>query len=153
MELWLNFFQYIIVPIVAFFAGLLSKWFLQSQKARDDTLRSLASRRAESLSSLWSLTTSFAIGSTDASNKEKRLAADKSFRKWYYEDGGALLLSWNGTKRYFLALDVLRDESSHSEALQEAFSRLRTQLKRDCGIYSWWNTWRQLPTPRAPLAG
>ncbi len=153
MELLLDFFQYIIVPIVSFFAGLLSKWFLQSQKARDDTLRSLAARRAESLRSLWSLTMPFAVGSTGALDKEKRRAADTGFRKWYYEDGGALFLSWKGTRRYFLALDVLRDESSRKEALEEVFSQLRTQLKRDCGIYSWWNTWRRLPTPRQPMAG
>jgi len=150
---------YFVVAVISYFAGLLSKWFLQSQKARDDMLRSLASQRAQSLSSLWSLTMPFAPGSTDDIDStdvvaiEKRCAADKSFRKWYYEEGGALLLSWRGTKHYFLALNVLRDRLSTPQAVREAFSGLRTQLKRDCGIYSWWNTKRQLPTLRAPLAG
>jgi hypothetical protein len=153
MEIILDILKYVIIPAITFAAGLFSKWFLQSQKARDDTLRALAPERARALAALWRLTTPFALGSSAQLDKDQRRTADINFRKWYYDDAGQLLLSWRTTKHYLLAIDALRDTSASDEALRHMFSRLRTQLKRDCGIYSWWNSWRKLPTPRAPLAG
>ncbi len=87
MEIVLGILQYVIIPAIAFAAGLFSKWFLQSQKARDDTLRALAPQRAAALGTLWRLTTPFAHGSSAQLDKDQRRTADIEFRKWYYEDG------------------------------------------------------------------
>ncbi len=153
METIIGILQYVIIPAITFAAGLLSKWFLQSQKARDETLSSLAPQRANTLAALWKLTTPFALGSNDQVDSYQRRTADINFRKWYYEEGGALFLSWRAAKHYLLAIDALRNTSSSEQAVVDSFSNLRTQLKRDCGIYSWWESWKQLPKPRAPLAG
>ena len=151
MESVLAILQYVVIPAATFAAGLFSKWFLQTQKARDNTLRALAPERARAFITLTSLTGPFAPYAQ--LNKDQRRTADINFRKWYYDNGGSLFLSWRSAKRYLLAIDALRDPDSSDKTLERVFSRLRSQLRRDCGIYSWWNAWRQLPRPREPLAG
>lgn len=143
--------KYVLFPVTAFAAGFFAKWFLQSRKSRDELLKELAPQRAEVLRALWKLTTPFARAPKEQTTLIRRAQADVAFRNWYFEEAGALFLSWRTTKRYFNAIDCLRDTASDSEALELKFSRLRTALKRDCGIYTWWNGWRQLPAPRAPL--
>ena len=143
--------KYVLFPVIAFVAGFFVKWFLQSRKSREELLQALAPQRAEVLKALWKLTTPFACAPEEQTTLMRRTEADVAFRKWYFEEAGALFLSWRTTKRYFNAIDCLRDPASDPEALRLNFSRLRTALKRDCGIYTWWNGWRQLRAPRAPL--
>jgi hypothetical protein len=144
--------QSAIFPVLGFVAGFLATWILQSRKSRDELLKELAPRRADSLQALWKLTTPFARDPDDHMASERRSAADGAFRKWYFEEAGALFLSWRATKHYLKAIDCLRDPKSSSQALKGAFSLLRTELKRDCGIYTWWHGFRRLPSPRHPLA-
>lgn len=143
--------KYVLLPVVAFAAGFFAKWFLQSRKSRDELLKELAPQRATVFRELWKLTTPFARAPKEQTTLIRRTQADVDFRNWYYEEAVALFLSWGTTKRYFNAIDCLRDQASDSDALELKFSRLRTALKRDCGIYTWWSGWRQLPAPRAPL--
>ena len=143
--------KYAVFPVIGFAAGFLAKWFLQSRKARDELLKALATRRAESLEALWKLTTPFARSPEHQAALDRRIKADDELRKWYFEDAGALFLSWQGTKCYFEAVDCLRDKASAPESLKRKFSLLRTALKRDVGIYTRWSSWRQLPEPRTPL--
>lgn len=143
--------KYVVFPVIGFAAGFLAQWFLQSRKSRDELLKELASQRAETLRALWKLTTPFARSAKDQAPLDRRTEGDAAFRRWYFEDAGALFLSWVSTRRYFNAIDCLRDPTSDPEALKRKFSLLRTALKRDCGIYTWWNGWRQLPELRAPL--
>lgn len=49
--------KYILLPVIAFFAGFIAKWFLQERKSRDELLEALASPRAEALRELWAITT------------------------------------------------------------------------------------------------
>lgn len=143
--------KYALFPVIAFAAGFFVKWFLQSRKSRGELLQALAPQRAEALKTLWKLTTPFDCAPEKHTTLIRRTQADVAFRNWYFEEAGALFLSWRSTKRYFNAIDCLRDPASDSRALKLKFSLLRTALKRDCGIYTCWNGWRQLPAPRAPL--
>ncbi len=141
----------LVFPIVGFIAGFFTKWFLQTKKSRNELLRELSATRVEKMMSLWELTTPFALSPKEQTTIEKRNIADMEFRKWYYDKSGAMFLSWKGTKRYFEAIDTLRNINSSPEQLKNIFSLLRTQLKQDSGIYTWWSSFRQLPTPRKPL--
>jgi len=143
--------KYVLFPAIAFTAGFFAKWFLQSRKSRDELLKEIALQRANVLRELWKLTTPFERTPEEQTTLVRRTQADIAFRNWYYEEAGALFLSWETTKLYFNAIDCLRDPASDSAALKRKFSQLRTALKRDCGIYTWWSGWRQLPAPRAPL--
>ena len=144
--------KYIAFPVIGFLFGLLAQWFLQSRKSRDELLKELSARRSESLAILWRLTTQFARSSKKPIPLAQRITADDAFLQWYYENSGALFLSWQSTRRYIEAIACLRNTQSNTTDLRVAFSRLRTALKRDFGIYSWANTWRSLPKPGAPLS-
>lgn len=137
--------------IIAFAVGFLVQWFLQAKKSRDELLRELSAPRAAALQNLWKLTTPFACTTKEPLSLQQRREADKNFRKWYFEQSGALFLSWSTIKHYFEAIDCLRDPASTDSALELAFSRIRTALKRDCGIYGSWSGWRRLAPPRDPL--
>jgi hypothetical protein len=138
-------------PIVGFAAGFFANWFLQARKSRDELLHALAAERASSLMELWKLTTPFATNPTKQAGREERKRADSAFREWYFDNAGAMFLSWSSTSRYFKAIDSLRDLDSSPETLELTFSRLRTALKQDSGIYTRWNSFRKLPAPRDPL--
>lgn len=141
----------IVLPVLGFAAGFLTKWFLQAKKSRDELLRELSPKRVEKLTDLWELTMPFAKSPQEQSILERRIESDTKFREWYFTKSGALFLSWEGTKRYFNAIDTLRDVDSSPIQLKEKFSRLRSELKHDCGIYTRWNRNKQLTAPREPL--
>ena len=141
----------IVFPAIGFAAGFLTKWFLQAKKSRDELLRELSPKRVEKLSDLWELTTPFAKCPQEQTKLGRRIELDAKFREWYFNNSGAMFLSWKGTKRYFKAIDTLRDVKSSPKQLKDMFSLLRTELKHDCGIYTRWNCLRQLPAPREPL--
>jgi hypothetical protein len=144
--------KYIFLPAIGFFAGFIAKWFLQERKSRDDLVEALASPRADALRGLWAITT---LGPEITSLKEglpvpsdvlKQMNAE--IMGWYTQKGGALFLSWQATHLVFRLLDALRDDNVQRSQLENAVSALRSRLKRDCGIYSYWEEQRQLQRPR-----
>ena len=141
----------LVFPAIGFAAGFFTKWFLQSKKSRDELLRQLAVQRTKKLMDLWNLTTPYAIAAEDNAVLSKRVEADKKFREWYFDNSGAMFLSWSATKKYFEAIDTLRDKVSKPSELKQRFSLLRTALKRELGIYTWLDSWEDLTPPRAPL--
>ena len=48
-----------------------------------------------------------------------------------------MYLSYAATKKFLFARRLLKDYGTDDETIREAFSTLRTELKRDCGIYTW----------------
>lgn len=62
-------------------------------------------------------------------------SVDQQLGRWYYKAGGAMYLTWQAADLLFRAWDQLRDPAKLPLARFRAFSRLRTQLKVDCGIY------------------
>jgi len=109
-------------------------WFdrrLQERRARDETLRELATSRAAAFASLWQLTQSATSGIT----RDGRTKLDQELNDWYYEKAGALYLSWGSADCFLRALSEARDESTSGKQLAAVFSALRTELKIDAGIY------------------
>ena len=54
-------------------------------------------------------------------------------RAWYYEQGGALLMSGDAFNAYRLAVQALLDPDASPEAVAAPLSLLRTELKTDIG--------------------
>lgn len=144
--------KYILLPVAGFFAGFIAKWFLQERKSRDELLEALAEPRAKALCELWGITTlrpeiaSLKDGVKVPSDLLRR--ANAEIMEWYTQKGGALFLSWQATYLVFRLLDALRDENIQRRDLETAVSALRTRLKQDCGIYSYWEARRSLIRPR-----
>jgi hypothetical protein len=71
---------------------------------------------------------------------EERKEFDKKLDEWYYQEGGAMFLSWTASRRLMEARNRLRcikhrtNSSQETKDIQKAFSRLRTQLKFDSGV-------------------
>lgn len=144
--------KYVFLPAIGFFAGFSTQWFLQERKSRDELLQALASQRADALRELWSITTLppeitlLKQGVAVPNNLRERANAD--IVEWYTQNGGALFLSWQAAHLVFRLLDSLRDENVQLNQLENSVSALRTRLKRDCGMYSYWEAKRQIKRPR-----
>ena len=142
----------VVFPIVGFLAGFFVKWFLQSRKSRDELLRALAPTRASAFQALWQRSVlpddMRLMAKDDIVPTEFLRTRNEELLIWYYQHANALFLSWRSTSRLFRVLDVLRNNAPRKAQVDRAFSYLRTALKRDCGIYTAWDAWRQLPAPR-----
>jgi hypothetical protein len=146
------FAKYVLFPVIGFFAGFATQWFLQERKSRSELVQALASQRAEELRKLWAITTLpsqitvLESGVTVPSNLREQ--ANAQIIEWYTQNGGALFLSWEATQLVFQLLDTLRNERCQKNHLEKAVSALRTRLKYDCGMYSLWEVKAQIKRPR-----
>jgi hypothetical protein len=142
----------VMLPVMGFILGFCAKWFLQNRKSRDELVEALACPRADALRELWAITTlrPRITSLQESSPVPTELLAETNCQimRWYTEKGGALFLSWHGTRTLFSLLDSLRDEKVTRRTLEERVSALRTRLKRDCGIYSYFDARRMLVSPR-----
>ena len=83
---------------------------------------------------LWSLTRPFSITEGKDLTPSVRARADALLREWYYDAGGALLLSKKSHGRLMEAWADLR-EPADDEQVRKSFSALRTHLKSDLRVY------------------
>lgn len=165
----------VILPVATGVLGFVGRvtWerYAQRAKARDNLLWAISRQRSRALTSLWAHTMQFQRLNRVDTNEGWRTKQDIDFTSWYFQEAGALFLSWRATKLYFKALKTLRRplgftwtdrvrellgfgaSDPDKRRMQKAFSSLRTQLKRDIGIYSARDARRQLKSPPAPLGG
>jgi hypothetical protein len=136
--------------VLGFLTRSLVQWYLQKSKAREEMLRAFSTDRAHSLKSLWSKTMVFQRLDHITINDDWRKEQDEVFTTWYFTESGALFLSWQATKLYFRAVRTLREGGS-KESMKKSYSDLRTRLKRDVGIYNWWESLRYLGNAGNPL--
>ena len=64
---------------------------------------------------------------------EERQHHVHQLREWYYNEGGALLLTGNSFNAYRSARAALLDTDADSKSVADALSALRTELKLDVG--------------------
>jgi hypothetical protein len=140
-----------LLALLAGIGGFLLNWLLQKKKSRDEILHELTSSRVKAYKRLWAISGKLITSRKDEIPPDVRLQIDQELIEWYYEKGGAMFLSWRATERFLGAVDILRNAKSSSGDIRTAFSRLRTELKRDCGIYSAFESKRVIPQPRPPL--
>ena len=137
-----------LLALLLLIAGFGLNFILQSRKSRDETIRELAVARAEAFKALWSLMSQIKPSETADTSKNTVADTERKLTKWYHEDGGALYASWQTTRAVLLALDTLRNPEVSPDDVRIAVSRVRTQLKKDIGVYTSLDAWRQLPKPR-----
>jgi hypothetical protein len=136
-----------LLALLAIIVGFYFNWLLQKRKARDEFLREIAKLRVSAYQKLWSYTMSAKYwGDEDISDGQRR-QLNMDLVKWYYEEGGAMFLSFIATKDLNIARQVLCDASKTSEDIRKAFSELRSTLKVDCYIYTESEKGMQLPMP------
>lgn len=83
---------------------------------------------------LWSLTRPFSVTEGKDLTPSVRARADLLLREWYFDAGGALLLSKKSHGKLMEAWADLR-ESPDDEQVRASFSALRTHLKTDLRVH------------------
>ena len=120
---------------------------LEQRKTRNQFLIALSSERVAAYRDLWRQTeaVSFRKGGEIAADIRKSL--DEEIKKWYYRNAGAMFLSFQTARCFFEAWATLTRPNCSDKEVRHAFSRLRTQLKYDCGVYHRRDCWRKVITP------
>jgi hypothetical protein len=94
---------------------------------------------------LWELSSSFRSSFAGEYDADVMRAGERRLSRWYYHGGNGALLSFEAQSILQAGLSLLRRcAPADSAAITRIFSRLRTQLKRDLGIYSETEAARQL---------
>jgi hypothetical protein len=83
---------------------------------------------------LWSLTRPFSLTEGKDLTPSVRARADLLLREWYFDGGGALLLSKKSHGKLLEAWADLR-ECDDDEQVRRSFSALRTHLKSDLRVH------------------
>jgi hypothetical protein len=128
----------LLILIVGF--GL--NWYLERRRARAGLQEALAAERAKSYGSLWALMDelglnyNLAAADSEPLTFERRGYSDWKLDDWYFAEHGAMYLSHQTTKLFFVAKYDLMNDSLDNDDVEKSFSKLRTQMKRDCGIYT-----------------
>ena len=116
--------------------GFLFNWILQSARLRKEMANQLAADRAAAYRDLWKKLASIRPGIEKDILPEEVEVIEKVLVEWYHDEANALYMSWGTAKKYMLARRWLGKKPINSKQIRRRISRLRTQLKIDCGIYS-----------------
>jgi hypothetical protein len=103
--------------------------------------------RSETYKTLWSIMKPL----SQQSNQElDRINLKDALKKWYYENGNGLFLTWAAMDAYYLATKALGEEKDKipDDFVRDAFSGLRTQMKVDMAIYTTNEAARQIGAAR-----
>jgi hypothetical protein len=92
--------------------------------------------RLEALKRLWSCMEPLSPTATAPLSQAEREKLDAQLRQWYYANGDGIFLGIQAAAAYFDARATLLNEQISDKGVREAFSRLRTQIKIDVGVYS-----------------
>jgi hypothetical protein len=139
-----------VLALVLVVAVAVANKLLQDRKSRDELLNAIADSRVYAYRRLWAICKQVRFVTDDPITEEDRRKFDRQLNKWYWEDGGAMLLSWTASRRLMKARNRLRvkrheeDEKKETKEIKGEFSALRTQLKYDCGVLTRWGKWRKI---------
>ena len=117
-------------------AGLYINARMERRKVTDGLRKAVAKERVKAYQELWTIS----IQPVDETTRSSVLAA---MENWYAR-GGALFLPLEAAKAFFQAKRLLIAEGRVDEG-RLALSRLRTELKYDCGIYTRSEAETQIP--------
>lgn len=131
----------LLAILLALIAGLVN-WWLQRDKAQMDLIKEIASLRAKAYANFWRKTDPFREIDPPPFTDETRKTAHDELNKAYFDEDGAMYISYQAASRLLRARRRLKDGAKESVA-RKAFSLFRTQLKRDLLIY----TKREANTP------
>lgn len=135
-EILLIFLEKGLLAIVLVVVGFLFNWILQSARLRKEMANELAVDRAAAYKELWKKLASIRPGIGKKILPSDVEATEKVLVDWYHHEANALYMSWTTARQYMLARRWLNKKPINSRQIRRRISRLRTQLKIDCGIYS-----------------
>lgn len=148
-ELYKIFLDKGLLALLAIAVGFYFNQLLQKRKARDEFLKEIAHLRVSAYQKLWIHTMSAKYWGDEEFNDTQRRQLNLDIVKWYYEEGGAMFLSFNAIRDLNVARQVLCDKSKTPTEVRDAFSGLRSTIKVDCYIYTESEKGMQLPmTPK-----
>lgn len=137
-----------LLALVLLLGAFLFNLILQKHKLRAEAANKIASERANAYRELWKgLAAVRPIGSQDVTEEDAR-KLETFLVNWYHKEAFALYMSWGTARRYMLARRALDKRPIDSHQIRKSISRLGTQVKVDCGIYS--NLQALLPLPKPP---
>lgn len=135
-QLWLTVIDNAILAIGILLVGYFINRRLERDKANEGIRQKTAEARAAAYLSLWQLTAE--IDAIDRSpltpGRVEQLLNE--ITEWYYEKGNGLYLSHPATQLFLEARKTLKKPSPDVTAIKKGFSRFRTQMKQDIGIYT-----------------
>lgn len=92
--------------------------------------------RLEALKKLWLSMEPLSLTASTPLSREDRKRLDSELRQWYYDNGNGIFLGIDAAEAYLDATGTLLDEQVSDKEVRTAFSRLRTQIKIEVGVYS-----------------
>jgi hypothetical protein len=150
-EVLIILFEKGLLALVVLFAGFLFNWILQTYKLKREAANQIASDRSKAYLELWKALAAIRPRSDEVISKEKKDEIEKVLVDWYHTEAFALYMSWGTARKYMLLRKALDEKPINSDKVRKRVSRLRTQLKVDCGIYSGLEAILPLPKPKKLL--
>lgn len=135
-QLLLNIIDKAILAVGVLLIGYWINRRLEHDKASEGIRQKVAEARATTYLSLWLLTAEIDAINHEPVTPEKAEQLLNKVTDWYYEKGNGLYLSHPATRLFLEARTMLKSSKPDVAAIKSGFSRLRTQLKQDIGVYS-----------------
>ncbi len=117
---------------------LIAYWFnrrLERDKSDEGIRQKIAEARAATYLSLWQLTAEIDAVNRDSTKPETIEKLLNKVTNWYYQEGNGLYLSHEATRLFLESREMLKGSSLDVPQIKSGFSRLRTQMKQDIGVY------------------
>lgn len=135
-QLWLNIIDKAILAIGVLIVGYWINRRLERDKANEGIRQKIAEFRAAAYLSLWQLTAEIDAIDGEPVTPERMGQLLNQVTAWYYQQGNGLYLSHQATKLFLGARAMLKGPSPDVTVIKSGFSRLRTQMKEDIGVYT-----------------
>ena len=135
-ELWLVIIDKAILAIGVLVVGYWINRRLEKDKANEMIRQKIAESRAKTYLSLWQLTAEIDTLGREPVSPEKVTHLLDKVTDWYYQQGNGLYLSHPATSLFLEGRNMLKNPALEAVALKSVFSRLRTQMKQDIGVYT-----------------
>lgn len=95
----------------------------------------IAERRLPSYRKLWEITKPTTKARTTTLSKDDRNGLYSDLWHWYYDEGNGIFLSADTRELYLDARECLLRSQTSEEEITITFSRLRSKVKKEIGIY------------------
>jgi hypothetical protein len=126
----------ILLLIVGLWVNRLLANYESMLEQKRNTKLMIAQSRLPSFTSLWEITAPTSPTRTSKLSEEERQKLDLALRDWYYQKGNGIFLTNELRETYLAARKSLVIDTSETEQnITKLFSKLRTDLKNEVGIY------------------
>ena len=148
-NLILALFDKLLIGTLVLIFGYWLNHKLESLKGDLSFRTAIAPNRTAAYQALWEKTANFTPRETSPLDVSlARTDYLTNLRDWYYEAGNAMYLSLGSSDLLLRGFKLLERTDVSAQEIKDHFSRLRTQLKVDLGVYSPADASVQIPRAR-----